>query len=148
MILLLCFLFPFFQGERGHGIVYKYAYLDPDHGLHNFHRIGHGLGYHGLHGIGDPFGKGFYGLSGLFTFNNRTILCGLKGGTCAPPISCVGKRFFVCDDGTSMCCINSTFSGSVTIKKIIYGKKKKQKKPRRKYKKKRTYKKKSKKNWK
>ena len=109
------------HGLVGHGRKRSGTYIVTSHGIH----VGHGfavpgLGGRGLKGIGHPLGKGFYGLSGHFTLNNKTILCALKGGVCAAATSCVGKRFFVCDDSSLMCCLNTTFTGTLTLKKVIY----------------------------
>ena len=62
-------------------------------------------GYHGFHAaVGDSFLRkgGLYGLSGVFTTNDRTTICTLKGGSCVDPATCTGRsqRQFVCTDTT------------------------------------------------
>ena len=79
-------------------------------------------GYHGFHAaVGDSFLRkgGLYGLSGVFTTNDRTTICTLKGGSCVDPATCTGRsqRQFVCTDTTLICCFTPP---KVVVKKVFH----------------------------
>ena len=56
---------------------------------------------------------------GRFISNNRTVLCAVNGGECAPADSCRGSEVFVCDDATLVCCFNTTFTSRLSLKTIV-----------------------------
>ena len=80
------------------------------------------FGYHGFHAaVGDSFLRkgGLYGLSGVFTVNDRTTICTLKGGSCVEASTCTGRsqRHFVCTDTSLICCFTPP---QVVVKKVFH----------------------------